>query len=186
MLGGGIKGSAPQRRTLLGLSIAIVFLVLLDGVALAVIEANPGTAALTDANSAPTTSPIIPPSTVPPAPAVSVPTSLLVYDQRELVIFLQPSATDSQVDAIRRRLTRMTDLASVRFVDKPEAYAEMKALFADHPQASAAVDQLNAPVNFHVLPKPNVDRHVVGARLDGYQGVLNIAYPETTGPRTYP
>lgn len=80
----------------------------------------------------------------------------------------------------------MTDLATVRLVDKPEAHAEMKALFADHPQVMAALDPVNAAVNFHVLPKPNVDRHVVGARLAGYQSVLNIAYPETTGPRTHP
>ncbi len=47
----------------------------------------------------------------------------------------------------------------------------------------SSIDVNDAPVNFHVLAKPRVDRHVVGARLAGYAGVLNIAYPPTTGPR---
>jgi len=95
---------------------------------------------------------------------------------------MQPSATDAQVDAVKRRLERMTDLQSIRFVDKQEAYEEMTVYFADHPDVLSSVSVEDAPLNFHVVPQANVDRHVVGARLANYKGILNVAYPDFTGP----
>ena len=125
-----------------------------------------------------------PATTATPRPAVpaTAPPRTLFVDQRELIVYMQPSATDAQGDAVRRRLERMTDLQSIRFVDKQEAYEEMKVYFAEHPDVLSSVSVEDAPVNFHVLPKANVDRHVVGARLANYKGILNVAYPDFTGP----
>lgn len=71
----------------------------------------------------------------------------------------------------------MTEVRSVRFVDKAEAYAEMKAMFADDPDVLGSISRANAPVNFHVLPQPDADRHVIGERLAAYKGVLRVVYP---------
>lgn len=72
----------------------------------------------------------------------------------------------------------MTDVRSVRFVNKAQALEEIRVMFADHPDVLKAITLADAPVNFHVIPQPNVDRHVVGARLAGYKGVLRVVYPD--------
>jgi len=163
-------------------------LVVLDGLAAASIrgEGAEGASAGAGASAVTTAAPSSdgPATTATPRPAVpatAAPRTLFV-DQRELIVYMQPSATDAQVDAVRRRLVRMTDLQSIRFVDKQQAYEEMKVYFAEHPDVLSNVNVADAPVNFHVLPQANVDRHVVGARLANYKGILNVAYPDFTGP----
>src|ERR1700676_5821951 len=44
----------------------------------------------------------------------------------ELSIFLQPTVTDNQRDAVNHELQGMQDVKAVRYVDKPAAYAEFK------------------------------------------------------------
>jgi cell division protein FtsX len=166
------------------LGLAIVALLVAAGTALVVIpdEGSHETPVVgAGAVTATTTTAAVPASApAPTTAATTVPTTGRygqVIDPREVVIFMQPIATPSEVDAVRRTLQRMTDVLSIRFVDKAEALAEIRALFADQPQVVGSIDVEDAPVNFHVLPRPSVDRHVIGARVDKHKNVLSVVYP---------
>lgn len=173
-----MAGPAPARWVRVALAMMIGALVVLDGLAVAVIRGE----GVEDASAGAGTSATTTAAPRPAVPSTTAPPRTLFLDQRELIVYMQPAATDAQVDAVRRRLERMTDLQSIRFLDKQEAYEEMKVLLAEHPDVLSSISVGDAPVNFHVLPQANVDRHVVGARLANYKGVLDVVYPEMTGP----
>src|SRR4051812_5668114 len=70
----------------------------------------------------------------------------------ELSIFMQPQATDSQIDAVRSQLDGLPGIKSYKFVDHEAAYAEMKALFADQKNVVESLKVEDTPPSFRVVP----------------------------------
>lgn len=70
----------------------------------------------------------------------------------EFVVFLNPTATDDQIQSVRTDLENSPDVEKVTFVDKQAAYEEFKRLFADSPEMQDSVSPDVLPPSFRVVP----------------------------------
>jgi len=98
----------------------------------------------------------------------------------ELSIFMQPSAADQQIDAVRKELESAQEVKRASFVDKAAAYSEMKELFASQPEVVDAVGEQDAPPSFRVVPNKAEQVEDVGARFKDKPGVLSVVYAKET------
>lgn len=71
----------------------------------------------------------------------------------EFIVFLNPGASQDQVDALRDDLTKNPSIDTVSFVDKNQAYAEFKELFRDSPEMIQSVTPDILPASYRVEPK---------------------------------
>ncbi|MDH4145861.1 MAG: ABC transporter permease [Acidimicrobiia bacterium] len=72
----------------------------------------------------------------------------------EFIVFMQPNATDEQLDALRTKLADSPDVKAdgVVFVDKAAAFEEFKQLFQRSPEMIEAVEVNDMPPSFKVAP----------------------------------
>src|SRR5690606_37679755 len=70
----------------------------------------------------------------------------------EFIVFLNPNASQDQIDAVRSDLEGDTEVESIHFVDKEAAYAEFKELFRDSPEMIESVTPEVLPASFRVEP----------------------------------
>ena len=98
----------------------------------------------------------------------------------ELSVFMQPSAADQQIDAVRKELESAPEVKRATFVDKAAAYSEMKELFASQPEVVDAVGEQDAPPSFRVVPNKAEQVEDVGARFKDKPGVLSVVYAKET------
>ena len=98
----------------------------------------------------------------------------------ELSVFMQPAASDQQIEAVNQELNSAPEVKSASFVDKTAAYAEMKELFAAQPEVVDAVGEQDAPPSFRVVPSKAEQVEDVGARFKDKPGVLNVVYAKET------
>src|SRR5215217_8124519 len=71
----------------------------------------------------------------------------------EFIVFLQPSATQDQIDAVQEALDESPQVSSVDFIDQQEAYDEFTDLFSDSPEMVASVTPDILPPSFRVEPR---------------------------------
>lgn len=98
----------------------------------------------------------------------------------ELSVFMQPSASDQQIDAVNKELDSAPEVKHATFVDKAAAYGEMKQLFASQPEVVEAVGEQDAPPSFRVVPNKAEQVEDVGARFKDKPGVLSVVYAKET------
>ena len=98
----------------------------------------------------------------------------------ELSVFMQPPASDQQIDAVRQELESAPEVKRATFVDRTAAYAEMKQLFASQPEVVEAVGEQDAPPSFRVVPNKAEQVEDVGARFKDKPGVLSVVYAKET------
>ncbi len=94
----------------------------------------------------------------------------------ELSIFLQPDVTNSQRDAIGQQLQSMQDVKRVRYVDKPQAYAEFKQMFANTPDLVSSLAVSDMPPSYRVVPTRAEDVTAIGDRFKNVSGVKEVVY----------
>src|SRR5579884_3628039 len=70
----------------------------------------------------------------------------------ELSIFLQPTVTSNQQEALGKELDGNPEVKHVRFVDKPAAYTEFKTMFANTPDLVNSLSVNDMPPSFRVVP----------------------------------
>jgi cell division transport system permease protein len=70
----------------------------------------------------------------------------------EFIIFMNPSATDAQIEAVRTELDDNPQVRDAEFCDKDCAYAEFQELFADDPSIRESVTPDILPPSFRVKP----------------------------------
>jgi len=80
----------------------------------------------------------------------------------EFIVFMNPTATQDQLDSVQHRLEGSPEVRNVDFVDKAAAYEEFKKLFASQPELLDAVDQTAMPPSFKVAPVSS-DADVISA-----------------------
>ena len=100
----------------------------------------------------------------------------------EFIVYMQPTVTPEQSDALRTALEGNPDIRRVDYVDKDETYEEFKRLFKDSPQLYEAVEPEILPPSYRVVPRIK-DADVVGALGEQYSdkaGVREVVYPEKT------
>lgn len=100
----------------------------------------------------------------------------------EFVVFLNPDATQEQIDAVGRDLDDSPDVRSVEFVDKEGAYEEFKTLFSDSPEMVDSVRPEDLPASYRVEP---VDKDVgaveaLGSQFEASAGVESVTFASET------
>lgn len=96
----------------------------------------------------------------------------------EFIIFMNPDATQDQLDGMSEALEESPEVASVEFVDQQEAYDEFVDLFADSPEMVQAVTPETLPPSFRVEPN---DKEVeviraLGATFETRPGVKTVVF----------
>lgn len=100
-------------------------------------------------------------------------------DGVEFIVFLNPDASQVQIDAVRDKLAVSPEIASAEFFDKNAAFAEFEVLFSDSEQILDAVTVEDMPPSFRAVPV-NSNSDVVEALADGFRadpGVFQVTVP---------
>jgi cell division transport system permease protein len=100
----------------------------------------------------------------------------------EFVIFMQRDPSPEQLQSLREDLEQSPEVASVRFVDKKEAYEEFKVLFADSPELVDSIEPETLPPSFRVEPvNKEVDAvEALGKTFGAKSGVGQVVFASKT------
>ncbi len=104
----------------------------------------------------------------------------------DMQIYMQPDATDSQIEDIRLALDQLTQgdlagVASFTFLDKPAAFEEFKELFANQPQfISSLSDPEKLPTSFKIVPKGAAFTEELRLSFEGRPGILRVLTPDSS------
>jgi cell division transport system permease protein len=101
----------------------------------------------------------------------------------EFVVFLDPDASQEQIDSVGQRLDESPDVSDFHFVDKEEAYAEFRDMFSE--DSPEMVDSMSAefmPPSYRVEP---VDKDVdavesLGSQFESQAGVSEVTFASET------
>lgn len=96
----------------------------------------------------------------------------------EFIVFLQPDATEDQIDAVRQELEDNPQVRDFEYFDQNDAYAEFQQLFEDDPQLLETVTPEILPPSFRVRPV-DTDTDAVeslGSVFQSEPGVREVAF----------
>jgi heat shock protein HslJ len=82
--------------------------------------------------------------------AYSIQAYVRIWGDDKISIFMSADAIDEQVALVRSTVNRVAPASTVRFVDKPEALAEISALFPKTPEVVATTKLADVPVSFRL------------------------------------
>jgi cell division transport system permease protein len=94
----------------------------------------------------------------------------------ELSIFLQPTVTQNQQEAVGHELGSMQGVKKVRYVDKPTAYGEFRQMFANTPDLVNSLRVGDMPPSYRVVPTRAEDVDAIGQRFQSQPGVWQVVY----------
>jgi len=98
----------------------------------------------------------------------------------QMFVYMNPSATEEQVESVRNELEGNPQVGEVDFLNKEATYAEFQRLFEDQPDFVQAIKPEELPQSFRVKPT-STDADVVsavGAEFETMTGVLRVVYAE--------
>lgn len=87
----------------------------------------------------------------------------------EFIVFMNPNATDAQIEAVRTELDDNPQVREAEYCDKACAFAEFQELFADDPVLLESVTEDILPPSFRVKPV-DADSDAVAALGEVFQG----------------
>lgn len=96
----------------------------------------------------------------------------------EFIVFMNPEATQDQIQAVGRDLDENPQVRSVRFFDKTQAYEEFKRLYPDSPELVDALSPEEMPTSYRVVPNTDESRVIdaVGQQFERKPGVYSVEY----------
>ena len=96
----------------------------------------------------------------------------------EFIIFMQPTATEDQLNAVQEALQESPQVDSVDFIDQQEAYEEFTDLFADSPEMVQSVTPEILPPSYRVEPTDkDVDViRALGSEFESKPGVKQVVF----------
>jgi cell division transport system permease protein len=94
----------------------------------------------------------------------------------QLAIFLNPTVTTTESQAIGHELQTTPGVKSFRYVDKPQAYQEFRTIFGGNNDIVSALGPNDMPPSYRVVPDRTQDISQLGKAFEGQPGVLNVAY----------
>jgi cell division transport system permease protein len=89
----------------------------------------------------------------------------------EFEVFMQPDATEQQIEAVRSELDQDRRIRSAKFLSKEDAYEEFQRIFRDKPDLVASVDPSALPASFRVAPNEVKQTQDLAAKYDSRPGV---------------
>jgi len=93
----------------------------------------------------------------------------------DVVVFVNPAASEAAVDAVGTALTALPGVLGVSYADQQTAYEEFQRLFADNPEMLATVDPEVLPPSFRLTlddPTRVQDVMTTAQSLDGVGQVV--------------
>ncbi|MDA8195770.1 MAG: permease-like cell division protein FtsX [Actinomycetota bacterium] len=94
----------------------------------------------------------------------------------QLLIFLQPNATQAQTNAIDTQLKGTAAVKSFFYVDQAASYVEFKRLEANQPDFLTSVTESQIPPSFRVALKDPAEAATVGQIFEQQAGVMKVQY----------
>jgi cell division transport system permease protein len=98
----------------------------------------------------------------------------------QMFVYMNPSATQEQIDSVNTSLNDNPQVESVTFLDQDATYEEFKRLFADQPDFVETIEAAELPQSFRVKPT-STDADVVsavGTEFENMPGVYRVEYAE--------
>jgi cell division transport system permease protein len=96
----------------------------------------------------------------------------------QLFVYMNPAATQEQIDAVDRELDNSPQVEEVDFFDMERSYEEFKRLFKEQPDLVSTITPEDLPQSFRIKPSSS-DADVVtalGDTLEAKEGVLRVEY----------
>lgn len=94
----------------------------------------------------------------------------------EMAIFLQPSVSSNETDAIGRELATTPGVKKYHFVDKTQAYTEFKQIFGNNNDIVSVLGVNDMPPSYRVVPTKAQNIAELGKQFQGQPGVLQVSY----------
>jgi len=94
----------------------------------------------------------------------------------EMAIFLQPSVSQNETQAIGRELATTPGVKKYHLVDKPEAYQEFRQIFGNNNDIVSVLGVNDMPPSYRVVPAKAQDIAQLGKQFEGQPGVLQVSY----------
>jgi cell division transport system permease protein len=96
----------------------------------------------------------------------------------EFIVFMNPDASQEQIDAVKRDLGDNPQVKGVTFFDKQQAYDEFKRLYPDTPELVEALSPDQMPTSFRVVPDDADSRIIesIGSQFEKKPGVFAVEY----------
>jgi hypothetical protein len=100
------------------------------------------------------------------------------WGDADLILFVDPDATDPQIDALRGLLDRSADVAGYTWYDQDETYAEFVELFADTPEIVDAVspEQMTQSARVRTTDSSPEAARRVGDQLQDRPGTYRVVH----------
>lgn len=98
--------------------------------------------------------------------------------EQQLFVYMNPSASEEQTEAVSRALDESGQVDEVDFYDRERTFEEFQTLFREQPDLVNSVKPEDLPTSFRVKPT-STDAEVVsslGDSLESLEGVLRVAY----------
>lgn len=98
----------------------------------------------------------------------------------QMFVYMNPTATEDQIDSVRTSLDENPQVESITFLDREATFEEFQRLFADQPDFVTAIRPEELPQSFRVKPS-STDADVVaavGSEFENMTGVLRVEYAE--------
>lgn len=92
-------------------------------------------------------------------------------DAGRVKVFLQETATEEQVNALREQLQKMPEVETVTFVSKADALNKAKKLFKENPEVIKNLPDNPFPASLEAKLKDASQVKVVASRMEGQPGV---------------
>jgi len=97
----------------------------------------------------------------------------------ETIVYMDPRATQDQVDAVKRAIDQNPHVQSETYLDHDAAHAEFRQIFADEPAIRDSLQPADTPTNFKIKVK-DASGEVVQSLQDQFgalPGVLKVIAP---------
>ena len=94
----------------------------------------------------------------------------------EMAIFLQPSVSSNETQAIARELATTPGVKKYHFVDKAQAYQEFKQIFGNNNDIVSVLGVNDMPPSYRVVPTKAQNIAELGKQFQGQPGVLQVSY----------
>ena len=94
----------------------------------------------------------------------------------KFIVFMNPDASEEQIDAVERNLEDSPEVAAQTYVDKEAAYDEFQEIFSDTPELVESVTADDLPSSYQVEPvnKQAIAVEDLSRQFEGQPGVMRV------------
>ena len=95
----------------------------------------------------------------------------------ELAIFFNQNASQTEIGAVGQELKTTAGVKTYHYVDKTQAYAEFRKIFAGNSELLDILQPKDMPTSYRVVPSKAQDTAELGRQFQSQPGVLRVSFP---------